>query len=219
MRSLGTLGLGVVALFVVSTPAVAQRDDSFKWYVGGQAGVFGFETPTQSRGWAPSVGGNLLVVSKRTGLLISVEEAFGSEEGTGFGDNQANGGVRTVQFDRIRKYSAILTAFPIRGNTQPYLGVGFGLLQVLDPEPLGFFTSPVQAATSKNEANDRSTNGFIAAVAGVQFRAGSLIAFGQFQLNSSARPGSLLSGPGMGLTGGLRFPLGNAKEGIHGGGY
>jgi hypothetical protein len=206
---------------LAGTAAAQQREDAFKWYLGAQGGVLGFQTPNQSRTWVPTVGGSFLVNAKRTGLLISVDEALGSDESTGYADNAASttGGVRVIEFDRIRKYSATLTGYPVKGKTQPYFGVGFGLMQVLNPQPTGTFTSAVQASLVKDEADQRSTDGFISFVAGIQGRVGRVVAFGQYQLNSSAGAGHLLRGPGNAFTGGLRFLLGGAKEGIKGGGY
>jgi hypothetical protein len=202
-----------------SAASAQQWDDSFKWYIGGQAGVLGFETPSQTRAFVPTVGGHLLVVAKRTGLLITVDEAFGNEETTGYADVTTAAGVRAVSFDRIRKYSAVLTGYPVRGATQPYLGLGFGLLQVLSPQPGGFFTSPVQANLAQDLANRKSTGGFVSFLAGVQFRVGRMVGFGQYQITAAPADGQLLRGPSHGLTGGLRVSLGGAKEGIRGGGY
>lgn len=210
------LALGAASWSVASAQ---QWDDSFKWYVGGQAGVLGFETPSQTRAWVPTGGMSLLVVAKRTGLLISVDEAFGDNELTGYADATTAAGVRDVSFDRIRKYSATLTGYLSRSATQPYLGLGFGLLQVVNPQPGGFFTSPVLADQAKQIANRKSTDGFMSLMGGVQFRLGQVMAFGQYQITAAPARGQLLRGPSHGVTGGLRFSLGGAKEGIRGGGY
>ncbi len=220
MRVTRVLSVAALGLALSWTAASAQQwDDSFRWYVGGAGGVLGFETPSQTRAWVPTAGGQLLVVAKRTGLLVSVDQAFGSNEVSGYADNTANAGVRGVQFDMIRRYSATLVGYPIRGNTQPYFGLGFGLIQVVDPQPQGFFTSPIAAATAKTAADQRSTDGFASLVAGVQFRIGRVMAFGQYQLSTSPAAGHLLRGATHALTGGLRFSLGSAKEGVKGGGY
>ena len=220
VRSRG-LTLAVFALAASGARAVTAQgwDDRFRWYVGGHAGVVGFETPSQTRAWVPTVGGSLLVVAKRTGLLLELDEGLGSNEATAFGDNTAGTGIRNVTFDRLRKYSAILTAYPIRGSAQPYLGVGFGLLQVVNPQPSGFFTSPVLASVAKDTADSRSADGFMSFVAGLQFRVGRMVGFGQYQITTSPASGHLLRGPTHGLIGGLRFSLGGAKEGLKGGGY
>lgn len=218
-----TFVVGLIALGAATATAHSHsRDESFKWYVGAQGGVLGFETPSQTRACVATVGGALLVHAKRTGLLISVDEALGSNELTGFADNTAvsSAGIRAVNFDRIRKYSAVLTGYPVRGTAEPYLGVGFGLIQVINPQPGGVFTSALDASTAKSQADERSTDGFLSFVGGIQFHlAGRILGFGQYQITSSATAGHLLRGPSHGFNGGFRFSLGGAKEGIRGGGY
>ena len=212
--------LTTLALGTSSAIASAQQwDDSFKWYVGGYAGVTGFETPSQTRSFVPSVGAQLMVMARRTGLIVQVDESFGSNEKTGYTDVNATAGVREVTFKRLRKYSAILTAYPIRGKTQPYLGLGFGLMQVIGAEAGGVFTSQVQANLARGLVKDKSTSGFISGVAGLQFRLNRVVGFGQYQITSAPSSGKLLSGPTHSLVAGLRFSLGNAREGIKGGGY
>lgn len=220
MRSIRTLTLAVAGLVLLASPGSAQRSDGrFQWYLGAQGGVFGFETPSQTRGFIPSAGGHLLVVAKRTGLLVSVDEAFGSSETSGFLDPTVASGIRDVRFDHVRRYSAILTGYPLRGATQPYFGFGFGISQVIDPQPQGVFGSPALASDAKFEADRKSTDGFMSFVAGLQFRMSGAMLFAQYQLSSSAGSGKLLHGAGHGISGGIRFSMGPAKEGIHGGGY
>ncbi len=219
MRIPRAASLGLIGLALVTTQVRAQQSDSFKWYIGAQAGLLGFETQSQLRGWAPSIGGQLNIVAKRSGLIISVDEAIGSKETTHYTDVTTEGGKRGVSFDRIRKYSAILTGYPVRGRTQPYFGIGFGLLQVMDPVPGGIFTSQVQANLARQLASNKSTDGFVTLVGGVQFRIARLVGFGQYQLASSPSAGNLLRGPTHSIVGGIRFSLGASKEGIHGGGY
>ncbi len=220
MSVIRALSLGLVGTMVVAVPAAAQRnDDAFKWYIGGQGGVMGFSTAAQTRGFVPSAGGHILVMAKRTGLILSVDEAIGSDEISNYTDVTTSTGLREVSFNRIRKYSAILTGFPLKGATQPYFGMGFGLLQVIDPQPGGFFTSPVQANLAKRLASDKSTDGFVSLVGGVQFRMERFVVFGQYQITSAPGSGQLVRGASHGLVGGLRLSLGGAKEGIHGGGY
>jgi len=212
---------GALILATAATPrATAQSyDESFKWYLGASGGVLGFETPSQTRAFVPTAGGHILVVAKRTGLLLSVDEAFGSNELTGYSDVTTAAGVRDVTFGHIRKYSAVLTGYPIKGPTQPYFGLGYGILQVLNPQPGGVFTSPQQAALNKALADSKSASGFLTFVAGVQFRVGQAMGFGQYQITAAPSPGMLLQGPSHGVTGGLRFSLGRAREGVKGGGY
>ncbi len=220
MRATRALSLAGFGLALTAGPIDAQQwDDSFKWYVGAQGGIMGFETPTQTRSWIPTGGGHLFVMAKRTGLIISVDQAFGSNEGTGYSDVTVPTGVRPVDFKSLRRYSALLTGYPTRGSTQPYFGIGFGILQVVSPEPLGIFSSPQQFSLAQRLATQKSTDGFVSVVAGVQARVSRWQVFGQYQLTSSPSAGNLLSGPSHGISGGLRLSLGGAKEGVRGGGY
>ena len=65
------LGLGAAQI-----SAQQPGNNTFQWYVGGQGGVMNFETPLEGHITKPVGGVHLLVVAKRTGLLLSVEQAF-----------------------------------------------------------------------------------------------------------------------------------------------
>lgn len=202
-----------------SSPVPQIRDDRFKWFFGAEAGAFFFQTQSQSQSGIPTVGAHLAVVSRRAGVMLGVDEGFGSNEPSYFLDPTSDNQIRPVTFDRIRRYGFNLTGYPLRGMLEPYIGLGFGFLQVQHPELGGTFTSTSQAALSAQEAYDRTTTAFMSALAGVQFRVGRLAAFGQYQLSSAPAPGNLIRGTGHSLMAGLRFSLGSAKEDIKGGGY
>jgi hypothetical protein len=217
---------GALAAFLVlclAGPLAAQelREDSFKWYVGAQGGVLLFESQTQDRTGIPMGGAHVLVLAKRAALQISVEEGFGSDEISAYGDPLAPNGFRPVSFGRLRKYSATLMAFPLRkSNVEPFFGVGFGILHTVNTEVGGTFTSPLEAAIADSEARDRGSSGFGSLVVGVQGGVSTLVRlFAQWQVTTSPAAGKLLVGPSHSLTGGFRVSLGSAKEGIRGGGY
>lgn len=197
------------------------RDHRFKWFFGAQAGAMLFETPSQTRTGVPAFGAHLAIVSRRAGLMVGVDEAFGSGESTGFIDSNSGGIARSMTFDRLRRYQFNMTGYPVRGALEPYLGVGFGLLQVINPQfgENEVFSSAEEAAFSADNAHEKSATGFMSFLAGVQFRVGRMAAFGQYQISSSPSAGNLLRGPGHSLMGGLRFSLGSSKEGVRGGGY
>jgi hypothetical protein len=132
-------------------------------------------------------------------------------------------GTQTVTFNDIRKYSAVLMAFPIRAAVQPYLGVGWGIMHTVSPQTTGGFQS---------DAEDLGSSGFGTFLGGVTFQVGRLMAFGQYQITTSPGQGSvtdqtgavvasgrLLQGPTHTFSGGLRFGLGSSKESVKTGGY
>lgn len=219
-----SIPVAVLALALGALPAIAQEPGSgnFQWYVGGQGGVMLFDTPTQDRTAIPTFGGQTLIVARRTGLLLSVEEGVGDGETSSYADLS---GTQTVTFNDIRKYSAVLMAFPIRAAAQPYLGVGYGIMHVVNP-------SPASPAAFQEDANELGSTGFGTFLAGVQFQVGRLMAFGQYQITTSPSNdtvtdgqgnflayGRLLEGPTHTFSGGIRIGLGSAREEVKTGGY
>ena len=202
-----------------SSSDVAVRDERFRWSFGIEGGALFFTTQKQTLTGIPAAGAHINIVSRRGGLQLGVDQGFGSDEPSAFIDPESGNVQRQVSFDRLRRYSANLTAYPIRGSLAPYIGAGVGLLQVLNPQVQGAFTSPENAALSEQAARDRSATGFVSLIAGVQFRVGRMSAFGQYAINTGPGEDNLIRGTGHSLMGGLRFSLGSARENIKGGGY
>lgn len=211
------LGLGTAGL-----AAQQPGNGNFQWYLGGQGGAMFFKTPTQGRSAIPTFGGQALIVAKRTGLMLSFEEGVGSNETSAYTD--ANG-VQNVTFNDIRKYSGILMAFPFRSTAQPYLGVGYGILHVVNP-------TPASVDAFQSDAVELGSFGFGTFVGGLQFQVGRFMAFGQYQITTSPSQkavtasdgtplavGRLLDGPTHTFSGGLRIGLGSSREGVRNGGY
>lgn len=204
-----TLLVALGAATLSAQSAVNERSDSWQWYVGPQVGVLFFETPTQGRGGIPVVGGHLLVMARNAGLTVSYEEAIGSDETSAIPDN--SGGAIDVTFNNIRRYSGILTIFPWSGSVQPYLGMGFGIQHVVNPNVEGVFDTPQDAALAQQEAQDRSGAGFISGMVGLQLRPSSrLVFYGNYHLVSSAGD-RLILGPTHTISAGIRIGLGRWK--------
>jgi hypothetical protein len=208
------LGFGAARL---AAQAPVQGD--FQWYVGGQAGVLVFRTPAQTRGGMFTAGGHTLITARRTALLLSVDEGVGDNEQSAYFDN--TGTTQTVQFNDIRKYSAVITAFPIRSAAQPYLGIGVGIVHAVNPQPTGTtFATPAALAQAQQDARDLGSSGFATLVGGLQFKVGRLVAFGQYQFTTaqgdktlaSGATGRLLIGSTHTFSGGMRVSLGSARE-------
>lgn len=216
-RSLAVVAL-TATLGATSLAAQAPVQGDFQWYLGGQAGVLVFRTPAQTRGGVFTAGGHTMITARRTGLWLSVEEGVGENEVSAYFDG--TGTTQDVTFNDIRKYSAVLMGFPIRSAAQPYLGVGLGILHAVNPRPVGTFASPAALAAAEADASDLGTSGFGTLVGGLQFKVGRFVAFGQYQLTSSAgnktlesgSSGRLFSGATHTFTGGMRIGLGSAKE-------
>jgi hypothetical protein len=192
---------------------------AFQWYIGGQGGILNFKTSAQDRGTMPMAGGHILITARRTGLLLSVEEGFGSDEVGTFTDG--TGAQKFATFNDIRKYSATLMAFPLRIPIQPYVGVGVGVMHTVNPSTDG----------SPTAARELGSTGFGSFIGGVQLKIARFVGFGQYQITTGPSiqqssgfgaelsTGRLLEGPTHTFSAGLRIGLGNARERTAGGGY
>jgi opacity protein-like surface antigen len=226
-----SIPVAVLALCLAAAQLPAQQPGSgnFQWYFGGQGGILNFET-IEGRHTIPSGGGHMLITARRTGLLLSVDEGLGSNEvGIYTLQNISSTGAITSQeavaagFKDLRRYSATLLAFPIRGPATPYFGIGVGFMHVSGVTPDDDFTKAVGSA------------GFGSFIGGLNFRVSRFSAFGQYQITTSpsvqnivvrftdgtkmAAFGNLFSGPTHTFTAGIRFGLGNARERATSGGY
>jgi hypothetical protein len=226
-----SIPVAILALCLAATQLPAQQpgNGTFQWYLGGQGGILNFET-IEGRRTIPLAGAHLMIIARRTGLLLSVDEGLGSSE-VGVYTLQTVGSDGTVTqeqtvaagFKDLRKYSAMLLAFPIRGPATPYFGIGVGILHTSGNTPDDDFTKGVGSA------------GFGSLIGGLNFRVSRLSAFGQYQITTAPPEqvfsqrftdgsrmvafGNLFKGPTHTFTAGLRFGLGGARERATSGGY
>ncbi|MGH7561602.1 MAG: hypothetical protein ACRENB_11365 [Gemmatimonadales bacterium] len=235
LLTLAAIPAGAQEARTESADVAKIRDERFKWFIGAQGGAMFFGTQLQTQSGIPTGGVHLGVVARRAGLLLSVEEGFGKNEPTAFRAVFVDGSVlqSTVDFDRLRRYTFTLTGYPVRGAAQPYFGIGFGILQVINPELTGTFVDEAEAAVAQFLAQEVSTTGFLHFTAGVQVRAGGVALFGQYQIGTSPNQSNVLDqrtdfpvlvnnltrGTSHSLMGGVRVSLGRAKQEITGGGY
>jgi hypothetical protein len=226
-----SIPVAVLALCLGAAQLPAQQPGSrnFQWYVGGQGGIMNFMT-IEGRQTVPLGGAQLLVTGRRTGLLLSVEQGFGSNEQGIYTlqtinnadvlvDQQSIG----VTFSSIRKYSAMLLALPIRGPATPFFGIGVGILHTSGHTPDDDFTKAM------------GSSGFGSLLGGLNFQVSRFSAFGQYQITTGPDQqvisqqfsdgsrliafGNLFTGATHTFSAGLRFNLGNAKERASSGGY
>jgi hypothetical protein len=209
----GAVLMAVVLAAGVTLPAAAQRSDSYTWKLGIDAGIMTFETQTQKTKVVPTAGAHILVMGRRGGLMFGVDEGIGS--------NQNTIPAQLILFNDVRRYQAVLMAFPISGPIEPYFGGGGGILQVVGPrvDPAAGITDPTETATLLSNAQQESASAFATFVGGLQGRAGRMSVFVQYQATTSPSSDNLLKGPTQTLVAGLRFNLGSAREGVKAGGY
>jgi hypothetical protein len=175
-----SIPVAVLALCLGAAQLPAQQPGSgnLQWYIGGQGGVLNFQT-IEGRQTVPLGGAHLLVTARRTGLLLSVEQGFGSsEQGVYTMQSFDAQGVLVdqqsiaVTFKAMRKYSATLIALPIKGPASPFFGVGVGILHTTGHTP------------DDNITKAMGSTGFGSLVGGLNFRVSRFSAFGQYQITT-----------------------------------
>jgi hypothetical protein len=221
----------VLALCLGAAQLSAQQPGSsnFQWFIGGQGGVINFRT-IEGRQTIPLGGAHMLITGRRTGLLLSLEQGFGSDEQGVYTLQTADAGGQVVDqqavgvaFDNLRKYSAMLVMMPIKGPATPIFGIGVGILHTSGHTPDDDFTKAM------------GSTGFGSLLAGVNFQVSRLSAFGQYQITTGPSQqvfthrftdgstttafGNLFTGETHTFSAGLRFSLGNARERPTSGGY
>jgi hypothetical protein len=75
------------------------------------------------------------------------------------------------------------------GAAQPYLGVGYGILHVVNP-------TPGSSAAFQSDAVELGSFGFGSFVGGLQFQVGRFMAFGQYQITTSPSTKSVSASDG-----------------------
>lgn len=157
----------------------AQQNENFQWYIGGQGGVMNFGTPNQTRGTVPLGGAHLLIKARRTGLYLAVDQGFGSNELSSYSyattdslGNVTGSGTQAVSFNYIRRYSAMLMAFPVKGHVTPFLGIGGGIIHTGGHNPDDAVSKAMGSA------------GFGSLLGGVQIYVSRFMIFGQYQVQT-----------------------------------
>jgi hypothetical protein len=232
MRVVTLIPVAALALCIGTAQVTAQQpgNGTFQWYVGGHGGIINFDTPAAGHQTEPLGGAHLLITARRTGLMLSVEQSFGSARAAGYTMQvfDSTGAFVSEQaipatFKYLRKYSAMLMAFPIKGPITPFFGLGVGILHTGGHTP------------DDGVSTEMGSSGFGSLIGGLNFRVSRFSAFGQYQITTGPRLqsvsstdsegftfvsfGNFYTGPTHSFTAGLRFNLGNARERTAGGGY
>ena len=215
MRSMGRLTTGLALLALLPATAAAQEARPFtdSWFWGVKGGAVTVETPFDSR-LAPTAGIEWLITRSRTGLYLSVEQGFFSDEFGLVGDEASDDFLRTVELTDLRRASFALMAFPGRwGATQPYAGAGVALQMVREARPLGDYDDMEHMALIDSRVEDRRSRTSLLLMGGVQGQAGPANLFGQVSIMPTGSRFLLDGGETMYLLEvGVRWNVGSAIE-------
>lgn len=216
---IGSAGLSFFASPPRQIGAVGVGGRAYQWYWGGQGGVFLYKTNLLPLYYDPVIGGHWMITAKRTALYLAYEQAFFLTEAKAaiFDPSaEATGLVREVAFTDMRRIMFGVMAHPAQKVIEPVGGLGFAMMQVLDPEP--DCTSDCETISKATEAferaEDAASRAFFWLMGGIQMNySNKLNVFGHYIMTSSSR-NFLIEGNTHTLQGGIRISFGSAKEGL-----
>jgi hypothetical protein len=185
-----------------------------QWFWGAQGGVMIFKTAYDGISAEPTLGGHWLITAKKTAMYVAYEQSFFIT------DRHAtivepNGTIEpgNIAFKGLRRIMMGVLAFPVQKAMQPYGGVGFAIVEILNPRATCTGCSLNDAVSTQIVAENYGTKGVFWWMGGLDIRQGRLSLYGHYILTSSPRS-FLISGVTHTVQGGIRYSLGNSREGI-----
>ena len=97
-RAVGVFALAAT-LATLPQIATAQRGDSHTWKLGVQGGSMIFQTRTEDSELIPSAGAHFMIMARKSGLMVGIDEGFGSDQRSGL-----------ILFNDIRRFQAVMMA-------------------------------------------------------------------------------------------------------------
>jgi hypothetical protein len=185
-----------------------------QWFWGAQAGVLGFNTDVDGFSAEPTFGGHWLITANKTAMYVGYEQSFF------LSDRHAtithpDGAIEpgNVAFNELRRIMLGVLAFPVQKAVQPFGGVGFAIMEILNPVATCTGCTISDAAVVQNAADNAATKAFFWWMGGVDVRQGRLALYGHYILTSAAR-GFLIDGVTHTVQGGIRYSFGSSRENI-----
>lgn len=183
-----------------------------QWFWGAQAGVIIFTTAYDGISAEPTFGGHWLITAKKTAMYVAYEQSFFLTD-RHITIVQPNGTIEpgNVAFKGLRRIMVGVLAFPVQKAMQPYGGVGFAIMEILNPRATCTGCTLSEAAITQNAADNAGTKGFFWWMGGLDVRQGRLSLYGHYILTSAAR-GFIISGVTHTVQGGIRYSLGSSRD-------
>src|SRR5690606_5493870 len=108
-----------------------------------QGGSMIFQTRTQDTELIPSGGAHFMIMARNSGLMVGIDEGFGSDARSGL-----------VLFNDLRRYQAVMMAYPVSLPLEPYFGAGGALLQIASPRIDPAVTDPFEREALREIAEE-----------------------------------------------------------------
>jgi len=185
-----------------------------QWFWGAQAGVMIFKTDYDGLSAEPTFGGHWLISAKKTAMYVAYEQSFFLT------DRHAtiiepNGAIElgNIAFHGLRRLMMGVLAFPVQKAMQPYGGVGFAIVEILNPVATCTGCTLSNAVLTQQAAENAGTKAFFWWMGGIDVRQGRMALYGHYILTSSAK-GFLINSVTHTVQGGLRYSFGSSRENV-----
>jgi hypothetical protein len=225
MRMVRLLALALSALALLPAAGVAQSGRYFQnaWFWGAKAGNMTYWTRgSTGASQAVQFGGEWMITRRRGGLYVAFDKVFfntlyDGTQTTQIDDplNSDEGGVRTVDFDDMRRLTFAAMAFPKQfGPLRPYAGLGLAVNWITEAVPRGSFSTAQQEADIMMAIEDAKTRTAPIFIVGTQMQLFRMSAFGQAAYMPAERRFLLNEKGTYFFEVGVRYNVGTSVEGI-----
>ena len=215
MRMTRMFFAGLVCAALVPATASAQRTRDFEdsWFWGVKGGMTAYSPVLGESETAPTFGAEWLITRTRGALYVSLDQANINAVSAVF-DPTAEGSVRAVEVDKLRRVSFAALMFPKRfGNVRPYAGLGASLNLIGNAFPVVTAEEDEVTDGVYERIDDRRSQASLLAMGGVQLQMGRAALFGQASF-MPANSHFLLDDALAFFELGVRYNFGGAREGI-----
>jgi hypothetical protein len=185
-----------------------------QWFWGAQGGVLAFNTDYDGFSAEPMFGGHWLVTAKKTALYVGYEHSFFlSDRHATITHPDGTLEPGNVAFKELRRIIGGVLAYPVQKPVQPFGGLGFMIVQILNPVATCTNCTATDAQLVQIAAEDASSQAFFFWMAGLEARQGRMTIYGHYMITS---PGHnfLINGVTHTVQGGLRYTFGSSREGV-----
>jgi hypothetical protein len=213
MTRLFVAGLFAMTAAPVAAHAQRVRDFEDSWFWGAKGGVTTFSKDYDNSGAAATYGLEWLITRTRGALYVSLDQADVNATGFVF-DPSADGSIRGVQVEKLRRVGFAALAFPKRfGRFRPYGGAGLTIELLSHAYPL---IAPSESDVS-DDVYDRidsrkSAAGFLL-MGGTQAQFGKAALFAQASMVPANSRFLLRDALGF-FEAGVLYNFGSSREGI-----
>ncbi|HEX6574371.1 MAG TPA: hypothetical protein VF042_05315 [Gemmatimonadaceae bacterium] len=216
MRKTRWFVAGLVSAALIPAAASAQRVKDFEdsWFWGVKGGVSTYTPVYYGKGeTAATFGAEWLITRTHGALYVSVDQANINAVSAVF-DPNAEGSVRPVEVDKLRRIGFAALAFPKAfGRLRPYAGLGLAINLIGDAYPLLADEEADVDDAVYDRIDERKSQSAFLMMGGLQAQFGKAAVFGQASYVPANSRFLLDDALGF-FEFGIRYNFSGAREGI-----